>query len=101
MSSSSSSSASALTSAPESARGRAPVPGVVFAFGGLLVLVFVAAFVIGRLAGPVAPDLREPGPPGAPQPIGGEGKNKGKHTHNGLGPVPSLVVPRTTLGSMP
>jgi hypothetical protein len=71
----------------------------VFAFGGLLVLVFVAAFGVGRLAGPVAPDLREPGPPGAPQPLGGEGNKDGKHGHSGLGPTPALV-PSATVGGL-
>ncbi|MFE3202114.1 hypothetical protein [Embleya sp. NPDC059237] len=57
-------------------------PGTVFAFLGLLLVLFVVAFTIGRQAGPVAPDLREPGPPGAPVKMGDEG---GGHGRMGLG----------------
>ncbi|MFE5330085.1 hypothetical protein ACFRCG_27220 [Embleya sp. NPDC056575] len=57
-------------------------PATVLAFLGLLVMLFVVAFTIGRQAGPVAPDLREPGPPGAPVKMGEEG---GGHGRMGLG----------------
>ncbi|MGC0421065.1 hypothetical protein [Embleya sp. AB8] len=55
----------------------------VFAFLGLLALLFVVAFAVGRQAGPVAPDLRKPGPPGAPVKMGDEGG--GGHGSMGLG----------------
>ncbi|WP_439679832.1 hypothetical protein [Embleya sp. MST-111070] len=57
-------------------------PGTVFAFLGLLLVLFVVAFTIGRQVGPVAPDLRKPGPPGVPVKMGEEG---GGHGRMGLG----------------
>ncbi|WP_331766824.1 hypothetical protein [Embleya sp. NBC_00896] len=59
------------------------IPGRVLGFLGLLALVFVAAFAAGRLSGPVAPDLREPGPPGAPVPMGAD--TGGGHGHKSMG----------------
>ncbi|GCD94584.1 hypothetical protein [Embleya hyalina] len=63
-------------------RRAASAPGTVLAFLGLLAVLFVVAFTIGRQAGPVAPDLREPGRPGAPVKMGDEG---GGHGRMGLG----------------
>ncbi|MFE2871520.1 hypothetical protein [Embleya sp. NPDC059259] len=62
----------------------------VLAFLGLLVLLFVVAFAVGRQAGPVAPDLHRPGPPQAPVPMGEEGG--GGHSRMGLG-TPALGTP--------
>ncbi|MFI6977268.1 hypothetical protein ACIBSV_01625 [Embleya sp. NPDC050154] len=61
----------------------------VLGFVGLLLILFVAAFAVGRQAGPVAPDLHKPGPPGAPVPMGDEG---GGHGRMGLG-EPAGAVP--------
>ncbi|OPC78851.1 hypothetical protein B4N89_32480 [Embleya scabrispora] len=70
-------------SRPTAASRRAgSAPGTVLAFLGLLLVLFAVAFTIGRQAGPVAPDLRKPGPPGAPVKMGDEG---GGHGRMGLG----------------
>ncbi|MET7299589.1 hypothetical protein [Embleya sp. NPDC005575] len=68
----------------------------VLAFLGLLVLLFVVAFAVGRQAGPVAPDLRKPGPPRAPVPMGEEGG--GGHGRMGLG-GPAGATPALALGA--
>ncbi|MFF7245442.1 hypothetical protein ACFZBU_16230 [Embleya sp. NPDC008237] len=68
----------------------------VLAFLGLLLLLFVVAFAVGRQAGPVAPDLRKPGPPRAPVPMGEEGG--GGHGRMGLG-EPAGAAPALALGA--
>ncbi|MYS87336.1 hypothetical protein [Embleya scabrispora] len=68
----------------------------VLAFLGLLLLLFAVAFAVGRQAGPVAPDLRKPGPPRAPVPMGEEGG--GGHGRMGLG-TPAGAAPALALGA--